>query len=99
MSWRVSFFFPPAGPPQIPQAPPPRGRRLPPPPPPPLPPPRVGRGALPGGGWLLRSRDPLAPHAPRVTDSLWYWAAAAPDRPFLRERGPDGAWRGATYAE
>jgi feruloyl-CoA synthase len=62
-------------------------------------PPRVERRALPGGGWLLRSRDPLAPHAPRVTDSLWYWAAAAPDRPFLRERGPDGAWRGATYAE
>lgn len=60
---------------------------------------RVERAALPGGGWLLRSRDPLAPHAPRITDSLWRWAAAAPDRPFLRERGPDGAWRGVTYGE
>src|SRR5918993_306602 len=68
-------------------------------PPPLFAPPRVERRPLPGGGWLLRSRDLLAPHAPRITDSLWHWAAAAPDRPFLRERGPDGAWRGATYAE
>ena len=60
---------------------------------------RVERQALPGGGWLLRSREELAPHPPRITDSLWHWAREAPDRPFLRERGPDGAWRGVSYAE
>ncbi|MCB4823366.1 feruloyl-CoA synthase [Roseicella aerolata] len=60
---------------------------------------RMERRPLPGGGWLLRSRDPLAPHAPRVMDWLWHWERAAPDRPFLRERGPDGAWRGVCFGE
>lgn len=60
---------------------------------------RVLREAHPDGGWLLRAAEPLAPHVPRITDSLWHWAEAAPDRPFLKERGPDGAWRGVTYAE
>ncbi|WP_158295526.1 AMP-binding protein [Crenalkalicoccus roseus] len=60
---------------------------------------RVERVALPGGGWRLRAREPLAPHPPRVTDPLWHWAEAAPGRPFLRERGADGAWHGVTYAE
>ena len=59
---------------------------------------RMERIALPGGGCLLRSREPLAPYAPRITDWLWDWEKAAPERPFLRERGPDGAWRGVTYA-
>lgn len=62
-------------------------------------PPRVERSPLPGGACLLRSRDPLAPHAPRITDALWHWAETTPDRAFLRERGPDGAWRGVTYGE
>ncbi len=57
----------------------------------------VERTPIPGGGWLLRSRDPLAPHAPRITDWLWHWAEAVPDRPFLQERGPDGAWQGVTF--
>lgn len=60
---------------------------------------RVERIPLPNGGCLLRSLDPLAPYLPRITDWLWHWARHAPDRPFLRERGPDGAWRGVTYAE
>ncbi|MBX6374289.1 MAG: hypothetical protein IRZ13_08635 [Acetobacteraceae bacterium] len=38
-------------------------------------PPRIERRALPGGGWLVRSLEPLAPHAPRITDWLWHWAA------------------------
>jgi feruloyl-CoA synthase len=62
-------------------------------------PPRIERRALPAGGWLVRSAEPLAPHAPRITDWLWHWAASAPHRPFLRERTPEGAWRGATFAE
>jgi feruloyl-CoA synthase len=60
---------------------------------------RVERRALPGGGWLLRSRDVLGTDAPRITEALWQWERAAPERPFLRERGADGAWRGVTYAE
>ena len=58
---------------------------------------RMERIALPGGGCLLRSREPLAPYAPRITDWLWDWEKAAPERPFLRERGPDGAWRGVGF--
>jgi feruloyl-CoA synthase len=60
---------------------------------------RVLREALPGGGWLLRARDPLGAHPPRITDALWHWERAAPERPFLRERGPDGGWCGVTFAE
>ncbi len=60
---------------------------------------RVERQALPGGGWRLRARDALAPHPARITDSLWHWAREAPRRDFLRERGPDGAWRGVTFEE
>lgn len=60
---------------------------------------RVERIPLPDGGCLLRSLDPLTPYLPRITDWLWHWARYAPDRPFLRERGPDGAWQGVTYAE
>ncbi|WP_205082806.1 AMP-binding protein [Paracraurococcus ruber] len=62
-------------------------------------PPRMDRRPLPGGGWRLRARDALQPHAPRITDALWHWEAAAPDRPFLRERGPDGGWQGVGFGE
>lgn len=62
-------------------------------------PPRVERSALPGGGWLFRSRDPLAPHASRITDALWHWARETPERPFLRERTADGTWSGVAYGE
>ncbi len=61
--------------------------------------PRMQRSPLPGGGWLLRSADPLAPCRPRITDWLGLWAEAAPERVFLQERGADGAWRRITYAE
>jgi feruloyl-CoA synthase len=61
--------------------------------------PRVERRALPGGGWLVRSLDPLAPHAPRITDALWHWAEHTAHRPFLRERGPDGRWHGVSFGE
>ncbi|MFZ4410869.1 MAG: AMP-binding protein [Paracraurococcus sp.] len=61
--------------------------------------PRMARIGLPGGGWLLRAEQALAPHAPRITDALWEWESAAPTRPFLRERGPDGAWCGVSFGE
>ncbi|MBY0332986.1 MAG: AMP-binding protein [Acetobacteraceae bacterium] len=60
---------------------------------------RVEREPIPGGGWRFRSREALAPYAPRITDALWHWARVAPQRSFLRERGADGAWHGITHAE
>src|ERR1700748_3804838 len=35
----------------------------------------------------------------RLTDALRYWAAVAPDRLFMAERGADGGWPKVTYAE
>ncbi|MGE0416837.1 MAG: AMP-binding protein [Acetobacteraceae bacterium] len=60
---------------------------------------RVERLPQPDGSVLLRSRDPLADYALRITDHLWHWAERAPDRPFLLERGNDGAWTGVTFAQ
>ncbi len=63
----------------------------------------VARTVRPDGTILLRSRDPLADHAPRITDWLWHWARHRPDRLFVAERGAgggaDAAWRGVTYAQ
>ena len=61
--------------------------------------PRVVVQDDPAGGWLVRSASPLPPHVPLVTRHIFAWADRAPDRPFLRQRGADGAWRGVTYAE
>jgi feruloyl-CoA synthase len=62
-------------------------------------PPRVAVAPHPADGVLVRSAAPLSGHLPRVTDHLPAWAERAPDRPFLRQRGTDDAWRGVTYAE
>jgi feruloyl-CoA synthase len=35
----------------------------------------------------------------RLTDSLRYWAAVAPNRLFMAERDASGSWRKITYAE
>src|SRR5262249_37830369 len=53
--------------------------------------------AVPGGGFRLRSRVPLAPHDPSL--GLMFRAAveAHPDRAFLAERAGSG-WRTLTYA-
>ncbi|HVW70273.1 MAG TPA: AMP-binding protein, partial [Steroidobacteraceae bacterium] len=48
---------------------------------------------------LLRSPQELADHGRCLGDWLEYWADAAPDRPFLLERAPDGNWEGVTYRE
>jgi feruloyl-CoA synthase len=53
----------------------------------------------PDGSVLFRSRHPLKSHASSVGEQLERWAREAPDRPFLMERGPSGAWRGVTYRE
>ena len=61
--------------------------------------PRVVVQDDPAGGWLVRSASPLPPHVPLVTRHIFAWADRAPGRPFIRQRGADGAWRGVTYAE
>ena len=55
------------------------------------------RGA--DGVLYVKSRFPLGGHARSMTDSLRRWAKEAPDRVFLADRGPDGAWRKVTYAQ
>ena len=51
------------------------------------------------GGILVRSRIPLGAYPTRLTEWLEHWAAAAPDRWFIAERNPTGAWHGVGYAE
>jgi feruloyl-CoA synthase len=51
------------------------------------------------GSRILSSLDPLAPYSRCVGDWLVKWAAEAPARRFLAERGFDGDWRYITYAE
>lgn len=66
-----------------------------------LAPARVEVRHLPGGGMVLRSPEPLAPHAPTLGARLLHWARVAPDRVFLGEPGggPDaGPGRTITYA-
>ena len=52
----------------------------------------------PGGGFVLRSREPAPPHARCLGDLLVQWAAEAPERTFLAERAGD-AWRRVSYAQ
>lgn len=53
----------------------------------------------PNGVIYVRSPHPLGPYPERMTQCLENWAAVAPDRTFLAERGSDGNWRRLTYAE
>lgn len=53
----------------------------------------------PDGSVYLRSPTPLGPYPARITDKLDEWASRAPDRIFLAERDPGGAWRTVTYEE
>jgi feruloyl-CoA synthase len=51
------------------------------------------------GTTYVRSPHALGPYADKLTEKLEHWAAHAPDRTFLAQRGPDGAWRTLTYAD
>ena len=53
----------------------------------------------PDGGALLTCPWPLDPYPDNMIVCLRRWAEAAPDRDFLCERGPDGAWRRVSYGE
>jgi feruloyl-CoA synthase len=52
-----------------------------------------------GGVVYMRSRRPLGSYAVRLTDSLERWAAEAPTRTFLAERGADDQWRRVSYSD
>jgi len=54
---------------------------------------------LPGKTVTLASPEPLAPFARCLDDLLADWARDAPERTFLAERDPSGAWRSLSYAE
>jgi feruloyl-CoA synthase len=55
---------------------------------------RSGDGVI-----YMRSRRPLGPYAVKLTDSLERWAADAPTRTFLAERGAADQWRRVSYAD
>jgi feruloyl-CoA synthase len=57
----------------------------------------VRRGS--SGITYLTAAQPLGPYPERLTERLEHWAQVAPDRVFLAERGPDGAWTRLTYAQ
>ena len=52
-----------------------------------------------GGAAYVRSRRALGSYPRSIVDTLDDWAAAAPDRVLIADRGPDGEWRRLTYAE
>ncbi len=51
------------------------------------------------GGLVVRPKHPLGAYPDKLTERLDHWAAHAPDRVFLGERGRGGDWRTATYAQ
>ncbi|WP_163264145.1 feruloyl-CoA synthase [Chelativorans alearense] len=53
----------------------------------------------PGGVLYLEQKAPLPPYPERIADMLVHWAARAPDRTVLAERGADGNWRRLSYAK
>lgn len=53
---------------------------------------------LPGGTYLLRSLQPLAPTEPSMLHWLAHWAHEAPDRAFLMEGGGT-EWTAWSYAD
>ena len=62
-----------------------------------LAPPRTVRTELSGGGFVLRSPEPLQPHARCIGEWLERWAADTPDAPALAERDASGGWRRLSY--
>ena len=60
---------------------------------------RVEREALPGGGFVLRSPEALAPHARCVGEWLERWAAETPEAPAFAEAKEGGGWRMLSWGE
>ena len=51
------------------------------------------------GTVCLRSPHPLPDFPRKLTERLDHWAERAPERVFLAQRGPDGAWQRLSYAQ
>jgi feruloyl-CoA synthase len=51
------------------------------------------------GAVCLRSPEALGAYPRRLTERLDHWARHTPERVFLAQRGPDGAWLHLTYAQ
>jgi feruloyl-CoA synthase len=51
------------------------------------------------GAVCLRSPDALGAYPRKLTERLDHWAKHTPERVFLAQRGPDGAWLHLTYAQ
>ena len=51
------------------------------------------------GTILLRSPQPLAAHAAKLTERLVHWSRETPAHTFIAQRDTDGSWRSLTYAE
>lgn len=64
-----------------------------------LAPPSTVKTDLPGGGFVLRSPELLAPYARCVGEWLERWASETPHHLAFAERDGSGAWRRLTYAE
>jgi feruloyl-CoA synthase len=64
-----------------------------------LAPPRADKLVLAGGGFVLRSPEPLAPYARCVGDWLEHWAAHTPDAPAVGEPRAGGGWRLYSWGE
>jgi len=61
--------------------------------------PRLEVSSRTDGSFILRSTEALETIAPQLGLFLRHWAEAAPDRPYLMQRGPDGDWHGVTFGE
>ncbi len=53
----------------------------------------------PDGTVYLKSGRALPEYPAKLTERLVHWARIAPNRVFMAERAPDGAWRTITYAQ
>jgi feruloyl-CoA synthase len=51
------------------------------------------------GSLILKNLTPLASYPNQISDYLRHWAGTYPERIFLAEREPSGAWRSLTYGE
>jgi feruloyl-CoA synthase len=51
------------------------------------------------GTIYLNSPHALPDYPDKLTERLVHWAAAAPERVFMADRGADGQWRRVTYRE
>jgi len=61
--------------------------------------PRVAMRREADGAIYVKSLTALPDFPQNITAKLDHWAARAPERVFLADRGPDGAWRTVSFTE